>query len=316
MSKRVLGVMALSANRGAERRLAMGKRVLGVMCVALFLAAVPARADIIGPYTADANTLHLYHFDEGAGAGTVADSVSSGARMLTASGGTQGAAAFSGFGSAYDLGTVPSTNGAYDTPTAQSLWQGADGAFTYEGIIKTEIIAVINGDEQHVFTRDIDGRAFQFRVSNASGGPGELRFVKIGGGIEQFPITIPTTGDHAWAADKWFHVAVTYNGSENTADNLKLYWTVADAAVTEANEIGSLMMTADIPAATTSGTTAGNRSNNEMMRGLIDELRVSSIARGAGDFVFGQGQAPQPVPEPAGLGLIGLAALGLRRKRR
>jgi len=66
-------------------------------------------------------------------------------------------------------------------------------------------------------------RPFQFRID-----AGNLRFINISGtSVEQILTPIPTIGPDAFAfvADEWFHAAVTYNGDENTADNIKLYYT-------------------------------------------------------------------------------------------
>ena len=116
------------------------------------------------------------------------------------------------------------------------------------------------------------------------------------GGTLNVNTPIPTTGPDGFVANEWFHVAVTYDGNTNTADNLKLYWPRVDPSRTAANLISSgLNLTDDGGAATsifgvgndfrTSGT--GNTNNLE---GLIDEVRISNIARGADDFLF----APPP----------------------
>src|SRR2546425_694263 len=99
----------------------------------LFTAFIPAlsQAVIIGPYTSDANTLHLYHFDEPAGGVVVANtgtiggnaySVNEAAASATPPTVTTvlGAAAFSGFGNAvsfptagYLIGFDANASGAY-----------------------------------------------------------------------------------------------------------------------------------------------------------------------------------------------------------
>src|SRR6267378_4042557 len=107
----------------------------------LFIAFIPAlsQAVIIGPYTPDANTLHLYHFDEPAGGVVVANSGTIGGNAYsvneTAASATPptvttvlGAAAFSGFGNAvsfptvgYLLGFDANASGAYQGDVSSTV---------------------------------------------------------------------------------------------------------------------------------------------------------------------------------------------------
>ena len=108
------------------------KSLIGKSLV-LFTAFIPAlsQAVIIGPYTPDANTLHLYHFDEAAGGTSIANSGSLGGNAYSVNEATAsatppavttvlGAAGFSGFGNAvsfptagYLLGFDANASGAY-----------------------------------------------------------------------------------------------------------------------------------------------------------------------------------------------------------
>ncbi|MCU0781587.1 MAG: BNR-4 repeat-containing protein, partial [Akkermansiaceae bacterium] len=124
-----------------------------------------------------------------------------------------------------------------------------------------------------------------------------LQFINISGAIQATGSTqslaapIPASGPDAFVAGGWFHVAATYNGSANTPDNFKLYWTRLDPGRTRANLILTSSMLADLGGTTlsfgagndyrTSGT--GNTSNLE---GAIDEVRISRIARPAEAFLF------------------------------
>jgi len=110
-------------------------RFLSITLTAAGVLAVgaSAQAGVKGPYTADANTLHLYHFDEAAGPadpGTpFADSVVANPYPLTNTGGPDGrdntgaggyaAPAFSGFGSAFDA--LNSGTGAHTTTTTPAV---------------------------------------------------------------------------------------------------------------------------------------------------------------------------------------------------
>jgi hypothetical protein len=50
----------------------------------------------------------------------------------------------------------------------------------------------------------------------------------------------------------------------------------------------------------------GNESENFL--GQVDEVRISGVARGPGEFIF--------VPEPSTFGLLAAGALGLLARRR
>jgi hypothetical protein len=160
----------------------------------------------------------------------------------------------------------------------QSALQSESGAFTYEGILWLDGTGV----EQTILSHDGDGtRGFLFRVIDGK--------LKLYTGSTNVEATIPTSGIHAFVADKWFHVAITYTGSQEAADNLRLYWTALDSAATEANLIGTGTLSADLTGSVANrlgiGTTT--RSPFRFECGVVDEIRISRVARGAGDFLFG-----------------------------
>ncbi len=101
---------------------------------------------------------------------------------------------------------------------------------------------------------------------------------------ESFTAPLPMAGDHAAAQSNWYHVAVSYNGSEDTDNNLNVYWTKLNGTNTAANLIGSFHMTNDIAnvaADLTGEYSIGNESrgiSSENFVGLIDEVRVSDSA--------------------------------------
>lgn len=109
---------------------------------------------------------------------------------------------------------------------------------------------------------------------------------------ELFTALLPTNGVDAAVQGGWYHVAVTYNGSENTADNLKLYWTELSHGPSEAAELGSFQMTNDLGSAAAGATieadfTIGNEGRDapgESFQGLIDEVHISDLARAATAF--------------------------------
>jgi len=272
---------------------------------------------VTGPYSADANTLHLFHLD--ATSGNYVDSGNAPLKHQTIIGTTRGTFAPSGFGNSFtvtssDLGNNSLTKGVTTANNdSQSDYQGADGAFTYEALINVSTIQNVAGEQQMIITRESDGatsaRSFQFRLN-----AGDLHFTGVSGegGVAA---AIPTTGDHAFVPNDWFHVAVTYNGNPGDAQNLKLYWTGLGSSATEANLIGSGQIASDI-----AGTDGGIFAIGVMRRsgyrapllGSIDEVRISDIARAPDGFLFA-------IPEPSALTLAvlgGLALLGRRRQRR
>lgn len=278
------------------------------------VTSAPALGAIQGPYAADGDTLHLYHFDEAADATTVADSVAVGARDLTRSTPTETAAAtlgnpaYPGFGSAGGVsGNGQIFRDAGDIGPAGFGLGPNGGAFTFEALVN---IPDLGNSNRMIVTLDGNGgaadRVFQFRIA-----AGALGLTNIGG--QALTVPIPRTGDDAYVANEWFHAAVTYTGDEAAADNVSFYWTRVDPSATVASQIGQASMTADLSGTETNFFTVGNigRGANPSapLNGLVDEVRVSSAARSANEFVF--------VPEPASAALVAAAAaFGLLTRRR
>ncbi|MEK7952099.1 BNR-4 repeat-containing protein [Luteolibacter soli] len=275
-----------------------------------FLAVLPVHATIIGPYVVDADTVHLFHFNEAAGASVAANAVSGGRSAIAFDGATLlnhatnpqpastavlGATGPSAFGtaaniSAANLGIGLDTNnsGGFQVGTAttcpdavaQSSFAGTDGAFTIEALVK---LPSITGTQREIACTDsaLAARGFQFRVSST----GQLEFNFIATAGAAATATIPTTGTHAFNAANWYHVAVTYDGTAT-----RLYWTLMDASVSAANLIGS-STTESTTGSVTGPLVIGNEArltgnSTEGLLGLIDEVRISKVARGADQFLF------------------------------
>jgi hypothetical protein len=148
-------------------------------------------------------------------------------------------------------------------------------------------------------------RAWQFRIvpiggpGNATGTGPLVEFINLSGevGVQSLAAPLPAGADPDAAVEGgWYHVAVAYNGSEATADNLKLYWTLLDPSRTAANELFSGQMTQDL-IATTPDLTLGNEGrdnggSSDSFLGVIDEVRISSIARTPAQFHFVSTEAP------------------------
>ncbi len=269
-----------------------------------------ALADLVGPYTPDANTLFLLHFDEPAGGSVTTNVGLKGGNfyscnlstasatpptvttMLGAAGYVNGATNFhncainptTGYLFGYDANNSGAYQGEGTAPAADALamsnlniGNGGQSPFTIEALIQPNTIL----GNQEIICTDSSGssRAFQFRIS-----AGSLQFSFITGG-QAITLPIPTSGPQAFVAGAWYHVAVTYNGTIAT-----LYWTKLDPANGAANALG----TAALTLGTSSGAVVGplcigneNRAAaGEQFMGSIDEVRISSVARASGQMQF------------------------------
>jgi len=253
--------------------------------LAAILAVTSAQASINGPYTPDANTLHLWHLDE---ASTPAvDSVTSAGVNLAGvvNSAVLNASSTNGFGTALNTTdggqnatTAANMNAglfATTTTTANTsiqLWDPTTGSFTMEAIVKIGFdpsldYGILNTPSHHVLAgtpktveafQIISGesattasRLFQWRLngSNVLGtgiGPA-MSFNNLRNNNASqagaFYAVLPTAGPDAIVSNSWYHVAVTYNGVPNTANNLKFYWTLLDPSRTSANQLTPILTT-------------------------------------------------------------------------
>ena len=281
------------------------------LAIATHSLAAPA------PYSPDANTVYLFHLDEAAGTSVATNSATptAGTNSITFDGNNfagdginqstvttvLGSAGYAGFGncaniSATDLGIGldVSGNGAFMLDDGSPLsndrlathsFFGVGNAFTLEALINVpsitsgnrEIIATDNGSANNA------DRGLQFRI----GSTGQLEFNFVGVNTTSISAPIPTTGTHAFAANEWFHVALVYDGA-----NALFYWTRLNAAATNANLIGGPTAEGvDIndDALLVIGNEAravGTAGSGEGLLGLIDEVRISNIARASTNFYW------------------------------
>jgi signal transduction histidine kinase len=279
---------------------------------ALLVPPGPLRAeDRYVPYQADHRTLHLWHLDETAAPFTDAAPAPVPLTGLL-NGGRAGLPSLPGFGSAVSFranaGGVPGSsdfrgailsaaatlaNSDKDNVPAGFRYGGEDGAFTFELLVRPEVrpqdaevvaLGLISMDG------DGEDRVFNFRIEKQ----GFLAFITLphcgatGGGLA----SIPTTGPHAYQIGEWFHVAVTYDGNAGVTNNLKLYWTRIGSEAVRANLIGRGTLSNDLNGNTGDlaiGNEARSFSGNaegEPFPGLIDEVRISSVARDPADYCF------------------------------
>ncbi len=290
------------------------------MCVAfwlvLFLLPLQGGGEEVRvpPNTRDRHTLHLWHMEEAA-APFADDSKTPVPLLGLLNGARAGQASLSALGSAvsfhHQVGGVPGRDslrgaillaqpaldrGAADNAPRGFRYFGPDGAFTYEAFIKPEL----SPEDAQVLALTIlsmDGekgeRIFSFRIERQ----GFLTFTPLpdcgakGGAMA----SIPASGPHAINSRDWFHVAVTYGGKENDPDNLTLYWTKMGSKVSAANVIGKGTLSHDFNGML-GDLAIGNEARAHMddkdnataepFPGLIDEVRISSVARHPTDFTF------------------------------
>lgn len=262
-----------------------------------------AQAAAVGPYPVDAQTLHLWHFDASSGSNVLDMATVNPLNLPLVNGATLVLSA-DGYGNA--LNTYDGTTGvspyAGDAVNAIALSRltGADGAFTFEAIVRPDMAPGTEPTHMEIICAEADGaneaRGFQFRIQD---GGTALRFQSLAGSVLAFDAPITYT------AGQWYHVAVSYNGSPNTPGNLKLYWTALGTA-TSAQQVGSTTfnLTADLTGTVMSRFAVGNELRTtggigaENFEGLIDEVRISGIARAPEDMMLRSSipWARNPVP--------------------
>lgn len=283
------------------------------------LAAATAAAEPV-PYEPDEATLHLWHLDEAAPpfADAAAAGLSLHGLLNDARAGIRSA---DGFGHClsfhHHIGGSPGLSdlrgailipghrldsGPDDNAPSRLRYRGEDGAFTFEALVRPEklpeeaelvALTILSMDG------DSSDRIFNFRIERQ----GFLAFTPLvdsgarGGAIA----LLPGSGPHAIRTGEWFHVAVTYDGRDGVPDNLQLYWTRLGSGSDRAHPIGGGSLSADLNGRI-GDLAIGNEARGfdgnaeaEPFPGLIDEVRISSIARPADGFLL---TAPEHRPPP------------------
>ncbi len=343
-------------------------RIVASCTVALL--SFRARAGLNVPYAPDANTLHLWHFDDStanqgtANFVTVTDAVPApdGITMTnyglnsTSSGAApntppytniflvpQAATAVLGQSLQILPGGGPSVGKAYamcgttnasvtsSTYPITSFYNATSGAFTFEALIYIQgnVFSSSIGTEWEIFSGDNQGsgitRSWQFRITpNAlPTGPLVNMNFQAGSGTPaaqpnvQFPL--PLSGPDAVTVSNWYHVAVTYTGNAPTNGDpqgtLSFYWTFFDPSRTNAdllfttNNVSFQTLGGNpIPEIGGSARTQNGVGNAGAFEGLIDEVRISAIARAPNDMAFISGGPQNPpsfVSQPPASTLVG-----------
>lgn len=283
--------------------------------VLLLTGGLCARATII-PYSADANTVLLYHFDEGPGGTNLADASGNGmALTATASplAGTPGPDGLGGSGSFTEGNGNLQFTGIPSTP---QLGLFSTSAFTIEAWIR-------NPDQQASAAPDDHDGIFQLRNGNlnrmeltildkgagANAGKIRLTFNRLDNGVFAFAEAPAFT----WEQDVWYHLAATYDSNTGGANDsvVQFYIDRADDFDGVPNLYQTLNNVPDI-AAVTDGAVLRiggfDGINNRNFGGDIDEVRFSNTVR------TGFNLAVVPEPGTAGLLFIGCVLLGRFRR--
>lgn len=272
----------------------------------------------ISPYTPDANTLCLFHLDEPAGGSVTTNMGRLGGNAYTVSEATSttspplvydvlGAPGYTNFGDAATfasgemIGLDYNNNGHYDGDggggvlsadsfpmSVLNMGNGGQTPWTLEAMIYP---SSINATNQEIICTDSSAsgtanRAFQFRLDAA--GELELNLIALGADIKTAIPSTATDPVNGFVPSNWYHVAATYDGT-----NIVLYWTKVLPTTTTANPISTNAVAIGTAFGTVQGSLGiGNRTRSpavENFQGLIDEVRISSIARAADQMLFSSG---------------------------
>src|SRR6266850_1685891 len=312
----------------------MVKKTPGTLAfvASLALSTAVCQAEILGPYTPDPDTLHLWHMNETTA--PVVDAAPNGTDLTALeNGATLGNESFTGakgFGTAVAtytgnpatrpgsagqdsyLAALPLVNGPADNVTI--AYAGSSDALTYEAMVRIDFNPTAGfgadgwGQGRNLFMQIINGdadesanRVFQFRlapIGTLNGNSSVLvEFINVNKGVSPQSLTaaIPTEGPDAIREGSWYHVAVTYNGQPDQPDNVRFYWTLVDPSRIAANQIGTAQMSQSLPSGCAPDFAIGQTgrqspvtsSPNNNFVGLIDEVRMSGIARADNEMLFG-----------------------------
>lgn len=280
--------------------------------VPLLLSGILLAKGEVRTYVPDDHTMHLWHLDEAVP--PFKDSVDGGTPLLGIhNGAVAGEPGFSGLGRSVSFhhftGGKPGdsslaggiitaapklASGSEDNAPPDFQFQGKNGAFTYEAMLKfdqlpSEAASIALG----ILTMDGEqsDRIFSFRIERE----GFLSFVPLpdSGAVGGAIASIPTSGPDAINTKDWFHVAVSYDGRPGVPGGVQLYWTRLDRRRESANRIGVGTLSHNL-APVVGDFAIGNEARSavpgnaeaEPFPGLIDEVRLSSVARYPTDFFF------------------------------
>lgn len=231
-------------------------------------------------------------------------------------------------GKAYAMCGTTNDNTSSSAYPITDFYNPTTGAFTFEALlyIQGNVFSSSIGSEWEIFCGDNQGgngltRAWQFRISPGSTPQLNMNF-QAGGNTNSeanIAVPLPLSGPDALTVSNWYHVAVTYTGNaptnSDTPQLLRFYWTFFDPSRTNADLLfatsyagwGTLGGT-PIPEIGGSARIQNGVGNAGAFQGLIDEVRISAIARASNDMAFISGGPQNPpsfVTEPPANILVG-----------
>jgi len=339
---------------------------IAAVSAALLVGATSGHAGLTVPYVPDADTLHLWHFDDPTNnQGTVnfvteTDAVAAagitltnyGASVANGTGATVGPPPYNNIflvpqaatanlkgslevlaiagegsaGKAYAYAGTSNNIGGYFSDTT-AFRNPVSGAFTFEALVYIQgpVFSTSIGNEWELVCGDSQGesggRAWQFRMQPGATPSLNINFITQTGGSATPNVSplLPVSGPDALSVSNWYHVAVTYTGNAptngDTAGVLRFYWTFFDPYRTNADLLASFTNTAygtlgggPVLAIGGSGRRNNGIGNAGSFEGLMDEVRISDIARGPDQMVFTNGGAQVPpsfTAEPPASALAG-----------
>ena len=195
-------------------------------------------------------------------------------------------------------------------------------------LTQTQVGTARGATPLHVFSGEGEAsgnRVWQFRIDPIGFNPNAdgvttpltvpaLEFINVNlavAPIQNRVMFLPLTGPNAIELGSWYHVAVVYDGVEGTPNNLSAYWTKIDPTRTQADLLIQRQLDTDLPSAP-NDFAIGNIGRNPSasnFAGLIDEVRISDIARSPSQFIFS-------IPEPSSALFLATCTLFLGTRRR
>jgi hypothetical protein len=170
------------------------------------------------------------------------------------------------------------------------------GSYTFEAMINIPSIASIDPSHGRTIvsfdSSTENQRSIFFRIASGELAPGELQLVNASRdnvlGVSR-AVAIPITGPDAFEPNAWFHVAVVHDASGG--GSTQFYWTRVSPSRTQASTLGPRFTGPQAPNNKTASPTLALGSDSrhaftQSLGGLLDNVRISNVARGPGDFIF------------------------------